>query len=296
MSHPVSKDAAPPPVYGGEGGPDAFVRAFLGSHARLDRRRLRRHRHEPPLRAADGARSVQRPARAPRSYRRRLAHHLGAADRRHREICAVPDAGRQQGRRRHPLAQGARAARPWAKDDDRVSARRRRVRPVLGRRHDHAGDFRALRARRTETGRRRSRALHLTRDHRHPRCAVRRPEPRHGQSRGLLQPDHGGVFRRQRRARTRAYRLRLEHLGGFEPNPGRGVHPRPRDDRIYRPRQRLSGGDRARKRSTPTWAISGGGRSRRPGCSSFCRRSSAIISAKARLFSTTRRRSRTPSI
>ena len=61
--------------------------------------------------------------------------------------------------------------------------------------------------------------------------------------RGLLQPDHGGFFRRQRSARNCAYRLRLEDLGGFEPNSGRGVHPRSRNSRIYRPWQRVSGGD-----------------------------------------------------
>ena len=38
-----------------------------------------------------------------------FADRLGAADRRHRQICVVPHAGRQQGRRRHPLAQRARA-------------------------------------------------------------------------------------------------------------------------------------------------------------------------------------------
>ena len=41
------------------------------------------------------------------------------------------------------------------------------------------------------------------------------------QSCGLLQPDHGDVLRRQRRARNCAYRLRLEHFAGFEPDPGR---------------------------------------------------------------------------
>ena len=52
-------------------------------------------------------------------------------------------------------------------------------------------------------------ALHLAGDHRHSRYAVRRPKPRDGQSRSLLQPDHGRVFRRQRRARNCAYRLRI---------------------------------------------------------------------------------------
>ena len=86
-------------------------------------------------------------------------------------------------------------------------------------------------------------ALHLTRDHRHPCCAVRRPEVVARLGCGLLQPDHGAFLRRQRCARNRPYRLRLEHLAGFEPNSGRGVHPGSRDSRIRRPGQCVSGGD-----------------------------------------------------
>ena len=71
-------------------------------------------------------------------------------------------------------------------------------------------------------------------------------------------------------------------LEALSPLPGAGLHSRPRRDRRHRARQRLSRGHRARRRSMPTWAISAGGRSRRPGCSSSCRRSSATISARAR--------------
>ena len=203
MSQPISKDAVPPSAsQRRRRGPRPFVSAFLGSRARLDRRRVRRYRHEPALRAPDRARPIQgRRARAGRSDRRRLAHHLGAADRRHRKIRAVPDAGRQQGRRRHPFAQGARAARARAEDDAGVFPRRRRVGPVLRRRDDHAGDFRSFRARRPEAGRRRPCAVCSAGDDRHPCPAFRRPEPGDGQGRGLLRPDHGGLLRCQRRAR-----------------------------------------------------------------------------------------------
>ena len=51
-------------------------------------------------------------------------------------------------------------------------------------------------------------------DDRHPCRAVRRPEPGDRQGRGLLQPDHGDLLRRQRRARPRAYRLGMEHSWG----------------------------------------------------------------------------------
>ena len=193
------------------GRPDAFLRTFLDHGAELDRRRFRRHRHEPPLRAADGAWPVQGPARGARGDRRGFAHHLGAAHRGHREICRVPDAGRQQGRRRHPVPEGARPARARAADDDRLSPRGRRIGAVLGRRDDHAGDFGSLRARRPEAGRRQSRALCPARDSGDPGPPVRRPKPRHGAGGGLFQPDHGGVLRRQRRARPRAHRFRLEH-------------------------------------------------------------------------------------
>ena len=53
-------------------------------------------------------------ARRAAGRRHGIAHHLGAADRRHRQICPVSDAGGQQGRRRHPVAAGAGARRSAA--------------------------------------------------------------------------------------------------------------------------------------------------------------------------------------
>ena len=91
--------------------------------------------------------------------RHRLADRLGAADRRHRQIRAVPDAGRQQGRGRHSLARRAGADRARQTHGRRVPARRRRGGAVLRRRDHHAGDFGAVRARRPEAGQRRPRAL-----------------------------------------------------------------------------------------------------------------------------------------
>ena len=78
-------------------------------------------------------------------------------------------------------------------------ARRRRRGAVFRRRDDHAGDFGPLRARRTETGRRRSRALRLARDDRHSRAALHRPEPGHRRRRRILRADHGRLLPRQRR-------------------------------------------------------------------------------------------------
>ena len=102
MSNPVSKDAvSPSSVSSGGEGPGPFVQEFRGSGARFDRRRVRRYRHKPALRVEDSARPAGRGRARPASgHRRRLAHHLGAAARRHREIRAVPDAGGQQGRGR----------------------------------------------------------------------------------------------------------------------------------------------------------------------------------------------------
>ena len=57
------------------------------------------------------------------------------------------------------------------------------------------------------------------------------------EGRGLLRPDHGGLLRRQRRARPRAYRFGMEHFGRSEPVSRFGLHPRPWRDRVHRARQ-----------------------------------------------------------
>ena len=182
MSQPMSKDAVPPPVYGAEGdlthssgnswmlalGSIGVVFGDIGTS---------------PLYALQTAlgQFEGRRARARRSHRRRLADHLGADDRRHREIRAVPDAGRQQGRGRHPVADGAGAAR--------ARAARRRGRFCLAspaRRCSPAtrSSRRRFRCSRRSKGlkqrrRQRSRPTSCRRP-RHPGAAVRRAEPRHG--------------------------------------------------------------------------------------------------------------------
>ena len=85
-----------------------------------------------------------------------LADRLGAADRRHRQIRAVPDAGRQQGRGRHPFARRARPHGARQADRRGVPARRRRRGAVLRRRHHHAGDLGAFGAGGPEAGQRRA--------------------------------------------------------------------------------------------------------------------------------------------
>ena len=207
MSNPVSKDAVSPPSVSSGGEVEAHSSRNFGVLALGSIGVVFGDIGTSPLYALKTALGQLNEGAlgAPSGHRRRLAHHLGAAARRHRKIRAVPDAGGQQGRRRHAVAGGARAERPGPTDDDRVSAGRRRVGPFFRRRDYHSGDFGAFRARRIETGRRRSGALCAAGDDRHPCAAVRRPEPRHGPGCGLLQPDHGDVLRRQRR--TWAYRI-----------------------------------------------------------------------------------------
>ena len=72
--------------------------ALLGADLRLDRRRLWRHRHEPPLRLArSGARGHRRDGAVTpeRGVRHAVAHLLVADRRRHAQICADPAARRQ---------------------------------------------------------------------------------------------------------------------------------------------------------------------------------------------------------
>ena len=88
-------------------------RGVLDARARLDRRRLRRHRHQPALRLARGAaaRAGRRRTRRERGDRRHLAAALGADPHRHAEVRRADPARRQPRRGRHAVADGAGAAR-----------------------------------------------------------------------------------------------------------------------------------------------------------------------------------------
>ena len=84
-----------------------------GADAGRHRRGLRRHRHQPALRAprSGGRRGGAKEAMQPRKGARRpVADPVGADLHRHAQIRAVPAARRQQRRGRHPGADGAGAA------------------------------------------------------------------------------------------------------------------------------------------------------------------------------------------
>ena len=110
--------------------------------------------------------------RADRGHRHRLAHHLGAADRRHGEIRAFSDDGGQQGRRRHSFAQRAGPDGARQQVENRLPARRRGRGAVFRRRDHHAGDLGAISARGPEAGQSRPRDLCAARDDRHSGHAV----------------------------------------------------------------------------------------------------------------------------
>ena len=194
MSQPVSREAAPPSTYQAEGGASRpLERQLLDSRARLDRRRLRRHRNEPALRAADGARPAE-------GLRRGPADVIGVVSLIIWALLIVVTAkyvlflmqadnkGEGGILSLKALAQRALGQRTTIAFLLGVAG----IGAVFRRRDHHAGDFRSLRARGTEAGRRRSRALCPARDNRHSGAPLHRPEPRHGGRRGLLRTDHGG--------------------------------------------------------------------------------------------------------
>ena len=120
-------------------------------HRRRARHRLRRHRHQPALRAARVLpRRARHRADARQRARRAVADLLGADADHLDQVPDLRDARRQQGRGRHPRADGAGVA---ADRQRRRAARRAdRARPVrrgaaLRRRHDHAGHLGAQRGR-----------------------------------------------------------------------------------------------------------------------------------------------------
>ena len=125
---------------------------FLGLALALDRRRLRRHRHEPALCAARVTRAFQERGTARRGGdRHRLAPDLGAVFHRHPAkyvLFLMRADNRGEGGTLSP--DGAGAAGAAAPFGVRVLPRCRRGGSVLGRCDHHAGDLGALRARGAE--------------------------------------------------------------------------------------------------------------------------------------------------
>ncbi|KAF1853906.1 hypothetical protein Lal_00005115 [Lupinus albus] len=184
-------------------------------------RRLRRHRHQPALHAA---RMLRRRAWAAADPRQRAGHHvagvLGAGDGRHREICGLRHAGRQQGRGRHPLPAGAGvedAAGRLGPADRADGAGPVRRRAVLRRRHDHPGDVGAVRGRGAGRGRAGAGIGGGAADRRHRDRPVRHPEPRHLARRRAVRPDHAGLVRHAWRAGAAGSDPAAERAGRLQP-------------------------------------------------------------------------------
>ena len=106
--------------------------------------------------------------------------------------------------------------------DDRLSARRGRVRAVFRRRDHHPGDLGSLRARGAEAGRRRSRALRPAGDGCHSRAAVHRAEPRHRRRRRFFGPIMVVFFLVNAVLGLAHIAARLADPAGAEPAPGVG--------------------------------------------------------------------------
>ena len=188
----------------------------------------------------------RRPA-SPRPDRRRgFADRLGADRHRHRQIRPVPDAGRQQGRGRHPFADGPGANRARQAHAADFLSRRRRLGAVFRRRDHHAGDFRALGGGGAQSAFAQPRPVHPAGDHRHPDPAVPRPEPRHGGHFRAVRSGDDRVLPVHRRARRDPYRRGLGRAARAEPDPRPRLPARPWRDRLRRPRQRVPGGHRRR--------------------------------------------------
>ena len=179
----------------------------------------RRYRHEPALRLprSRGRRRGGRSGDARGGARRPLDDPVGVDHRRHDQIRAHPAACRQQGRRRYPVAHGARRARDRPAYDAGVHARRDRRRDVSRRRGHHAGDFGAFGGRGVEARIARLRALRRPAHHRHSVRSVRGAEPRHRESRGLLRAGHAGVVRFDRARGAAAHQRRPRRDDGHQP-------------------------------------------------------------------------------
>ena len=132
--------------------------------------------------------------------RNRLPADVGAVLHRDREICPVPDARGQQGRRRYPIPDGAGPVRAWprrcARSSFSASPERRCFRATrLSRRR-----FRCCRrSKGLNSSRRFSRPISCRSPIADPGLDVLGAKARHRARRRLLRPRHGGFFSGDRR-------------------------------------------------------------------------------------------------
>ncbi len=232
--------------------------------ARRDRRRVRRYRH---LAALHDEGKLPRPASAggrPAAHLRRAEPDLLVADAdRDGQICARRDARRQQGRRRLVRAAVADRAQPRRQEMDLGAGHARRARhlPVLRRRDDHPGDLGPVRGRGAGDGQRRLHAVRHSRLDRHPDRPVPRPGARDRKGGHVVRPGHPDLSRGARAARRVEHPQAPRHLRRAQSRLGTALLPLRPQARVPRPRVGVPRGHRARRRSTPTWAISAAGRS-----------------------------------
>ncbi|CAA9356134.1 MAG: Kup system potassium uptake protein, partial [uncultured Gemmatimonadaceae bacterium] len=213
-----------------------------GAHARRARRGVRRHRHQPALRAPRVLRRALRPrAHAGQRLRRALAHRLVDPARRRRQVHRLRPAGGQQGRGRHPGPAGPRAParaarrRAAAARPPRGARAVRRGAPLWGRDH-HAPGVR-LRGHGGAHGRRaRARAVRRPGHVRDPPRPLPGAEARDGGAGGGVRPRGAPLVRHHRRARGGRDRARPRGARGGEPVVRRRVLPRPPGRRVPHPR------------------------------------------------------------
>ena len=185
---------------------NAFHRRLQGADARQHRRRLRRHRHQPALRAARSGRCRQRNrGRCDAAGRAGccLADPVGADRGGDAEIRPHPAARRQQRRGWNAGADGAGATRgEQGRGCDRA-ARHHLRRAVLRRRGHYARTFGAVGDRRHQARYRDLRTLCRAADGHHSGGAVCRAVPWHCPRRRVVRTDHVHLVRRHRdRGRT----------------------------------------------------------------------------------------------
>ena len=207
---------------------------------RRARRRLRRHRDEPAVRAAGVLPRRPRHRADPRERARRAVADFLVADADHLDqVPRVRHARRQQRGGRHSRAAGARRAVPRcpaAQPRDARGARAVRGGAALRRRDDYAGHFGARRGRRPAGRDARLRALHRPADGRHPLRTLPHSVARHRARRLAVRAGDDRLVRHDRRARRAVDR----------PGPGRSDVVQSAARRHLFPRQRVARLHRAR--------------------------------------------------
>ena len=194
--------------------------------ARRARHRLRRHRHQPALRAADGLlhRQRGRPPDRGRRVRRHLDDVLVGDPHRLDQVHQRAHAGRQRrrGRRDGPDRPRAPALRrPRRQEHLAGRARHPRSLAVLRRLADHPGDQRAVRGRGRAGRRTGARPRRRAGGGGDPHRAVRRAAVRHRQGRRPVRAGDAALVRRPGRRRHRRDRGRAGCAEGALARPTR---------------------------------------------------------------------------